>query len=220
MINPVSAYTTTAPLPSTRATAATPTSGGTTPTTDSSDRLTISSEGYRRAAAGTTAAEQTGNPFAARADGSLPPLITDYNQLVGIAESRLKELMGQLGINPDTPATLTEDGSGNIAVAIDHPRAKELEELANNDQVLRNGVIGAATMARVSRIAAAQQMAGQAIDANPESADRCIDWLMKVSRQATNMDVRFQLADGKLSGSLITADGRPLGITEGLSVPS
>ena len=51
---------------------------------------------------------------------------------------------------------------------MDHPRAKELEELANNDQVLRNGLVGAASAARIQRIAAAQTPAVASTDKTSE----------------------------------------------------
>ena len=148
----------------------------------------------------------------------LPEIAMDVDAHMEQAESRLSQLMAQLGMPRDTEVTIRSDRAGRFTVESDHPKAAELEAAINADPDMRNALIGAENAAILSRLAAASAMAMRAADANPDMADRYYDWLRGVAKQTQATPVHFEMAGGSLSGGFTGAQGQILGITEGLTL--
>lgn len=192
--------------------------------TGRSDQVLISAAAERAASFGgvVTDAVKATDPLTRTRlqDKTLPDLIVDFDTFVDMAETRLGALMADLGMDPNTNVTITSLGNGRFTVDSDHPKAAALEAAINEDDEMRNALIGGHNTAVISRIAAAAAQAMTAADANPDKASTYYAWLMGIANEARAMDAHFTLENGALSGGLIDGTGRRLALTDGLRLPA
>ncbi|MEP3248453.1 MAG: hypothetical protein ABJN40_22355 [Sneathiella sp.] len=140
------------------------------------------------------------------------------------AESQLKDLMSKFGISAETEVSIKSKGDGTYTVSGDHPLMGEVEKMINSDDPavrdLRNSLAGAHTGSVLQRIAAAQEVAVNAADANPAKADMYYSWLVNTAKSASNMGFSMSMSNGEMTGTLIDREGNAVAANEGLTLPA
>jgi len=188
------------------------------------DKVSISPAAERAARFGqvvSEAAKEVGPASSAQVQGkAVPLLIIDFDALMAQAETRLGELMADLAIDSGTDIAITSHNNGTFSVESDHPKAAELEAAINEDQEMRNALIGAHNVAAFTRIATATAQAIAAADANPAMTETYYSWIQGVANEAKTMDFRFTLANGDLSSSFVGPSGQSFAMLEGLRLPA
>lgn len=182
---------------------------------NATDRVSLSAEG-RAMQQAVSAAVNQGAASSAPTNGELPALpawFANYGELTHRAELGLKEALRQLAIPPGTKLSIRSEMDGTLTVQGAGSRNAELEALVNNNQDLRNALVGAENAAYLSRIGAATEKAYGAIDANPAKADYYNQWLISVTQRIMHMGFEFSFAEGALTGAFLS-DGRKIGLTE------
>ncbi|MCG8508121.1 MAG: hypothetical protein MI741_02730 [Rhodospirillales bacterium] len=145
----------------------------------------------------------------------LRELQAHVDRLMATAEQGLKRLASEHDVDLNN-VTIRSDGSGKIVVEGDDPNAAKLEAAINEDHEVRNALIGAESTATILRIGKAVSMAYNAAESNPSGADGYYAWARSIAEQTKAMDMEFSFVGGKLTSGFETADGRRMGIFDGL----
>lgn len=152
----------------------------------------------------------------------LPPLILDPKVHMQNAETRLKEIMSEMGIPASTDIDISVSSAGYISVKGDNEQLARLEEMLNSgeEKDLRNSLIGAHTGNIIQRIAAASSMAAEGAEAQPTMADHYFNWVLNIADEAKASSFKVSFTDGKLSGNLLGANGEAMLAVEDFKLPS
>ncbi|MEH6405068.1 MAG: hypothetical protein V7750_16950 [Sneathiella sp.] len=139
------------------------------------------------------------------------------------AETRLKELMAELGMPENTEVKITTNSDGSFEVEGDHALTAVIEEKLNDgtERVLSNALKAAHTGTVIQRIAAAVEMASNAAAKDPMNSDAYYNWVRDtVNPSATSMAFEVNFANGTLSGSLLNSEGQKVAVSDGLTLPT
>lgn len=145
----------------------------------------------------------------------LRELQAHVDRLMATAEQGLRRLASETGVDLDK-VTIRSDRTGKIVVEGDDPNAAKLEAAINEDHEVRNALIGAESTSAILRIGKALGMAYSAAQSNPSGADGYYAWARSIAEQTKAMDMLFSFEGGKLTAQYETADGRRMGVLDGL----
>ena len=143
---------------------------------------------------------------------SLPSLTFDPKVHMANAETRLKELMSELGIPPNTDVDIHMSNSGQFTVEGDHKKLAELEKMLNDgsELELRNSLTAAHNASTIQRIAAASQRTQQQVQANPGNTEALWNQMLAEADRIKNQSADFRFSSGTLSGA--SSDGTAIAI--------
>ncbi|MBU1176281.1 MAG: hypothetical protein KKH72_12825 [Alphaproteobacteria bacterium] len=143
---------------------------------------------------------------------NLPPLILDPAVHMRNAETRLTELMSELGIPPGTEINIDLSSAGQFTVEGDHDKLAELEQKLNDgsEMDLRNSLIGAHSGSMIQRIATAARETQLLVEANPKTAKLLWNQLLATADRIKSQSMDFAFSGGALTGTF--ADGTEVAI--------
>lgn len=153
----------------------------------------------------------------------LAPLDANPAPHLKAAETRLKELMQDLGIPETTKVNISVTKEGTFTVEGEHPLFSQIEEKLNDgsERELSNSLKGAHNGSIMMRIGTAIELAMQGADANSNMTDTYYSWVKNtVAAQAISMGYEATFNGGTLSGTLIDSKGVAVAYNEGLSLPA
>jgi|GEM_PF-2496705 len=154
---------------------------------------------------------------------SLGPISLDPAIHLQKAETRLKELMAELGMPENSEIKITTNSDGSLVVEGDHALTAVIEERLNDgtERELSNALISAHTGTVIQRIAAAVEMASAAAEKDPQNADTYYNWVRDtVNPSATSMGFEVNFTNGTISGSLLNSQGQKVAVNDGLTLPT
>ena len=128
------------------------------------------------------------------------------------AETRLNELMQEMGIPPGTKIDIHLSSSGQFTVEGDHEKLAELQDMLNDgsEMDLRNSLVGAHNASIIQRIAGASQRTQQKVEANPQSAEFLWNQMLAEADRIKNQSMDFSYGSGQISGAF--SDGTAVAI--------
>lgn len=157
----------------------------------------------------------------------LPPLTLDPAVFMKRAERALNNLMQELGIPPGTKVDITVSSNGMLKVEGDNEEITNIQAALDDHEPgsaafeVRNNLVGASVSTQIQRISAAVSKAAQAAEANPARADAFFAWASSIIDDARHMSFKATFEGGRVvSANLVTTEGKSIGITEGLTLPS
>ena len=135
------------------------------------------------------------------------PIILDPKVHMANAQTRLKELMSEMGIPPNTKIDIHLSNSGQFTIEGDNEKLAELQDRLNDgsEMELRNSLVGAQSSTIIQQIAAASQRTQHQVEANPQNTEALWNAMLADAERIKALDVDFAFSGGTLAGTL--ADG-------------
>jgi len=131
-------------------------------------------------------------------------IILDPKVHMANAQTRLKELMSEMGIPPGTEIDIHLSKSGQFTIEGDNEKLAELQDRLNDgsEMELRNSLVGAQSCTIIQRIAAASQRTQRQVEVNPQNTEALWNAMLAEADRIKALDVDFTFSGGALAGTL------------------
>ncbi|MEH6405069.1 MAG: hypothetical protein V7750_16955 [Sneathiella sp.] len=138
------------------------------------------------------------------------------------SETRLKNLMDEIGVPEDAEFSIRVNSDGSFEVEGEDPLTRILEERLNDgsEPELADSLKGYNPGSIFQRVAGALAMASDAAKEDPNNAEEYFNWVQEsVKPDAESRDYAVSFSNGKLSGSFLNDEGQQIAATYNLKLP-